>query len=53
MYARGMATSMASVLEIDGGIDPADTRRWISQGLRMVQPAIPRNGKKRPNVDTW
>lgn len=53
MYVRGKATSMASVLEIDDVIDPADTRRWITQGLHMVQPPIPRNGKKRPNVDTW
>jgi len=53
MYARGKATSMASVLEIDDVIDPADTRRWITRGLRMVQPPTPRTGKKRPNVDTW
>jgi len=53
MYARGKATSMASVLEIDNVIDPADTRRWIAQGLRVVQPATLRTGKKRPNVDTW
>ena len=53
MYARGKATSMASVLEIDDVIDPADTRHWIMRGLRTVQPAAPRTGKKRPNVDTW
>ena len=53
MYARGKATSMASVLEIDDVIDPADTRRWIMRGLRTVQPAAPRAGKKRANVDTW
>ena len=53
MYARGKATSMASVLEIDDVIDPADTRRWIMRGLHTVQPAVPRTGKKRPNIDTW
>ncbi len=53
MHARGKATSMASVLEIDGVIDPADTRHWIAQGLRMVQPATPRVGKKRQDVATW
>ena len=53
MYARGKATSMASVLEIDDVIDPADTRRWIVRGLQTVQPAAPRTGKKRPNIDTW
>jgi len=33
MYARGKATSMASALEIDAVIDPADSRRWIMAGL--------------------
>jgi len=53
MYARGTATSMASVLEIDDVIDPADSRRWIVNGLRMVQHPANRTGKKRPNIDTW
>ena len=53
MYARGKATSMASVLEIDDVIDPADTRRWIMRGLRTVPQAAPRAGKKRPSIDTW
>ncbi len=53
MYARGKATSMASVLEIDDVIDPAETRRWIMQGLRTVPPPIPRNGKKHAFVGTW
>ena len=53
MYERGKATSMASVLEIDDVIDPADTRVWLMRGLRTVQPPVPRAGKKRANVDTW
>ena len=53
MYERGKATSMASVLEIDDVIDPADTRSWIMRGLRMVQPAERRAGKKRTHIDTW
>ena len=53
MYARGKATSMASVLEIDDVIDPADTRRWVATGLRAAQQPEPRTGKKRPCVDTW
>jgi len=53
MYARGKATSMASVLEIDDVIDPADTRRWIAAGLRATQPPEARTGKKRPYIDTW
>ncbi len=53
MYARGKATSMASVLEIDAVIDPAETRRWLMRGLRTIQPAPDRIGKKRSFVDSW
>ena len=52
MYANGKATSIASVLEIDEVIDPAETRRWIVSGLNAA-PA-PRSDKpRRPCVDTW
>ena len=34
LYAEGKATSMASGLEIDAVIDPAETRRWISNSAR-------------------
>ncbi|MBM4270425.1 MAG: carbamoyl-phosphate synthase large subunit, partial [Deltaproteobacteria bacterium] len=53
MYAHGKAVSMASHFEIDDVIDPADSRAWISAGLRSVPPPPPRSGKKRPCVDTW
>ncbi|HYD71173.1 carboxyl transferase domain-containing protein [Azospirillum sp.] len=52
-YENGKATSIASVLEIDEVIDPVDTRRWITGGLRSLPPPTPRTGKKRPLVDTW
>jgi acetyl-CoA carboxylase carboxyltransferase component len=32
-YANGAAIPMATTLEIDAVIDPAETRRWIAQGL--------------------
>jgi len=35
-YERGKALSMASMLEIDDVIDPAETRGWIVSGLRVV-----------------
>ncbi len=53
MYANGKATSIASVLEIDEVIDPADTRHWIMSGLRSVPKPQARNGKKRPCIDAW
>ena len=53
MYEIGKGTSMAEAFEIDDVIDPVDTRRWISTGLRAAPPPRPRPGKKRPNIDTW
>jgi acetyl-CoA carboxylase carboxyltransferase component len=43
------AINMASLLEIDGVIDPAETRTWILRGLKSV-PARPR---RRRFIDTW
>ena len=53
MYANGKALSTATYFEIDDVIDPAESRRWISSALRSVPPPPPREGKKRPCVDTW
>ena len=53
MYERGKAVNMASHFELDDVIDPAESRRWISAGLRSVPPVSPRQHKKRPQVDTW
>ena len=52
MYEHGTAINMASHLEIDDVVDPADTRRWITTMLESA-PAPARAGKKRPNIDTW
>lgn len=52
-YQHGKALNMASHLEIDDVIDPADSRRWIMSALRAAPPPPPRTGKKRPYVDTW
>lgn len=53
LYARGKAVNVASLIEIDDVIDPAETRRWIVRGLKSVGPPAPRRGEKRPNVDAW
>jgi acetyl/propionyl-CoA carboxylase alpha subunit/acetyl-CoA carboxylase carboxyltransferase component len=53
LYANGKAVSIASVLEIDEVIDPADTRHWIMSGLRSVPKTEPRTHKKRPCIDAW
>ncbi len=53
MYEIGKAVNVASHFEIDDVIDPADTRRWITAILEAVPVTAPRQGKKRPNIDTW
>jgi acetyl-CoA carboxylase carboxyltransferase component/biotin carboxyl carrier protein len=55
MYENGKAVNTASHFEIDGVIDPADSRRWIIAALDAAQarPVERREGKKRPFVDTW
>jgi acetyl/propionyl-CoA carboxylase alpha subunit len=52
-YERGKAINMASFLEIDDVIDPAESRTWIMRGLRSAPVPVPRTGKKRPFIDTW
>ncbi len=53
MYANGKAISIASVLEIDEVIDPAETRRWVTAGL-VAAPVPTRDGSRRRSfVDTW
>ena len=52
-YEKGKATNMASFLEIDAVIDPAESRRWIIGALDATPAPLPREGKKRPFVDTW
>ncbi|MCP5027288.1 MAG: carbamoyl-phosphate synthase large subunit [Actinomycetia bacterium] len=54
-YEKGEALSTATFFEIDGVIDPAETRHWILSGLKSA--SVPfwrdRDAPKRPCVDTW
>jgi len=52
MYERGKATNMASYLEIDSVIDPADTRHWIMRGLKSA-PRRKEGEPLLPYIDTW
>lgn len=52
-HEHGKALNMASQLEIDDVIDPAESRRWILRGLDALPPRTARKGKKRPMVDVW
>ncbi len=53
MYERGKAISAATLFEFDEVIDPAETRKWITAGLRSVPPAPKREGKKLQWIDAW
>ncbi len=53
MYEAGKALSVASVVEIDAVIDPAETRAWILRGLKACPVPSRGGGKRRPFVDVW
>ncbi len=50
---NGKALNMASYLEIDAVIDPAESRAWLLRGLNATPAPSPRTGRRRPFVDTW
>lgn len=52
LYERGKAINIASYMEIDSVIDPADTRNWI---IRGVKSALSNTNKQvfKPFVDSW
>ncbi len=52
-YEHGKGLNIASHFEIDDVIDPLESRRLIMAALRAAPPPLPRQGKKRPCIDTW
>jgi len=52
LYERGKAINLASHLEIDAVIDPADTRQWVIQSLKSIPAERPRE-KGHDFVDPW
>jgi acetyl-CoA carboxylase carboxyltransferase component/acetyl/propionyl-CoA carboxylase alpha subunit len=52
-YEQGKALSMASYLEIDDVIDPAESRRVVLTVLRSAPAPAPRRGRKAGYVDAW
>jgi acetyl-CoA carboxylase carboxyltransferase component len=48
-HAKGRAINMAATLEIDAVIDPAETRRWLVQGLASSRVGAP----APPGIDPW
>jgi acetyl-CoA carboxylase carboxyltransferase component len=52
LYEQGKAVNMAAYLEIDAVIDPADTRKWIMQGIKSA-PARQSRPIQHAFVDPW
>ncbi|MCA0317883.1 MAG: carbamoyl-phosphate synthase large subunit [Proteobacteria bacterium] len=50
LYERGKAVNMAAFLEIDGVIDPKESRHWIMRALRTAAPQPHGEGKRRPFI---
>jgi len=50
MYADGKAVNVASQMEVDAVIDPADTRAWLVRGLKSAGPV---RRAARSYVDVW
>ncbi len=53
MYERGKALSIATIFGVDDTIDPADTRPWLANLLRSLQPTPRGPGKRRSAIDAW
>jgi acetyl-CoA carboxylase carboxyltransferase component len=52
-YENGKAINVASFLEFDDVIDPAETRTYILRALKSVPPVERSAGKRRPFIDAW
>ena len=52
-YETARAVNAGSGGGLDDVIDPAETRRWLSNSLKRLPPVPPREGKKYPYIDTW
>jgi acetyl/propionyl-CoA carboxylase alpha subunit len=50
-YEFGSAINMATTLEIDAVIDPAETRTWLARGLESTR--IVHNAAPGRFIDTW
>ena len=52
-YEKGSAINIASHIEIDQVIDPAETRHWIREWLDQLPPDALNGNPARACIDTW
>jgi acetyl-CoA carboxylase carboxyltransferase component len=50
-YERGHAINTAAAVEIDAVVDPAETRKWIAQGIASAE--VRGRRARRGFVDAW
>jgi acetyl-CoA carboxylase carboxyltransferase component len=50
---QGKAVNVATHIEIDDVIDPADTRRMLVRGLQTAAPTPSSTRTQRKFIDTW
>lgn len=53
LYAQGKALNVASYMEIDDVIDPAETRDRLVHAISMAPPRKAGNNDRRKHVDAW
>ena len=53
VYERSNSLNAAAVFGVDDVIDPAETRRWIVDGLMSVPHSEPLRRGRRTFLDTW
>jgi acetyl-CoA carboxylase carboxyltransferase component len=53
LYAEGKAINMASFLEIDAVIDPAETRAWLARGRKAAMTGGKHGLRERRFIDPW
>uniref|UniRef100_A0A8J4HBR9 acetyl-CoA carboxylase n=1 Tax=Acidicaldus sp. TaxID=1872105 RepID=A0A8J4HBR9_9PROT len=53
LYAEGKAINMASFLEIDAVIDPAETRAWLARGRKATMTEGKHGQREHRFIDPW
>ena len=53
LYTEGKAINMASFLEIDAVIDPAETRAWLARGRKATMAGGKHGLRERRFIDPW
>ena len=53
LYDEGKAINMASFLEIDAVIDPAETRAWLARGRKVTMAGAKHGQRGHRFIDPW